>query len=193
MRKKLVIVIIMLVLITGGVQAADFREVNWGMSKEEVIQKEGKPIVTDGSVIVYKVSLFGSDFELVYQFHKNKLTTAIYSSIENYLSNYGQYISDYNSINNKLKQKYGVPEAEEKLYQNKAYKNTGDALNLQLGYLRMISTWETERTNISHLLMNSGDLGEYGELIIDHALFYKSVEYKYLVKQAEEKEIESNL
>lgn len=90
--------------------ASDFREVSWGMSKNEVKKIEvGLKVVEDkeGS-LVYSETVAGKDVLLSYDFIDNKLYSGIYMFTKTH-ENENKYISDLTAINGILKQKYGNP------------------------------------------------------------------------------------
>lgn len=196
MKTKIILsFLILFLLISFNLNAEnnDFRNVNWGMSQDEVREMEGVPDYKASNLLVYDVSLFGIDMGLWYHFYDDKLARASYMSRERYIGNFNKHLSNYNTLLSNLKDKYGNPNKQNKIYQNEVYKNQGDELNLQLGYLTMFSSWEGEKVSIDHFLENSGEIDENYMAIIDHVIIYESNEYKYLIDEAKEQEIQDNL
>jgi hypothetical protein len=114
--KKVILAVILLVLICCGVVLAsgdyDFRNVNWGMTMQEVLKVEkGKPINYDEQkgLIKYNVTVNEKDGTLYYHFDNN--TGLLYDgkySFENFKSadrynSYAKYFLDILSF------KYGNP------------------------------------------------------------------------------------
>src|ERR1041385_1914108 len=56
----------------------DFRNSDWGMSREQVIRAEGKPVSSSDSILEYSAADFlGAPARLLYVFTNNQLTRAI--------------------------------------------------------------------------------------------------------------------
>jgi hypothetical protein len=84
-----------------------FRKTVWGMSKEQVIESEGRaPDDTRGSDIAYKTKVAGKNAELYYKFVGNQLSTAQYLITDKH-SNNNLYIDDYDNLEELLIKKYG--------------------------------------------------------------------------------------
>lgn len=181
-------------MVAGNNSKTTFRNTNWGMSPNKVIEKEGKPThKLDNGSLAYQISLFDIDTLLYYFFRENKLTEASYYFIEDYMTSYNLYIKDYEKIKDKLKSKYGEPDKFYKDYANDYVKNQGNDICLQLGYLEYYSKWETNKTKIVHSLYNTGDTGEYGQAEIAHLIYYESLEYQDLINKEKKQEIEEKL
>jgi hypothetical protein len=82
----------------------DFRQVKWGMSREEVIQIEGEPSgIYNENKLNYWVTVSGYFGNLEYEFVNDKLFSASYSFHES-----NEYECFVNLLSG-LKQKYGNP------------------------------------------------------------------------------------
>ena len=92
-----------------------FRNVNWGMTKSEVIKNENAKRITesvnpDTSYLLYdKINLFGKDFTLAYEFDSAKLKAALYYTSLNSLDNIKNI---YSNFKQSIMDKYGLPKAE---------------------------------------------------------------------------------
>ena len=153
MKKTLILTI--LILITSQlIYGQDFRNTNWGMSKAQVKQSETSDILKETEdILAYKEDLAGYESFVIYIFASNKLTRAKYSIIEKH-SNKNDYISDYKSIKELLKKKYGKPKEDKTIWKNDLYKDDYSqwGFAVSLGHLMYYSSWETDKTNILFLL-----------------------------------------
>lgn len=70
----------------------DFRSVNWGMSREQVIEVEGEPdsYGNNGGLVYDNIYVAGHKMSLIYLFNKNILYEAMYK-IEGKDANYNTY------------------------------------------------------------------------------------------------------
>lgn len=132
----------------------DFRDSNWGMTKEQVKKTETGEISQEtGDFLAYNVDLAGYDSYVIYIFTNNKLTRAKYLMREEH-SNKNQYITDYDAMKSLLSQKYGKSSKDEVFWRNELYKDDYSdwGFAISLGHLVYYSSWETETTSIFLLL-----------------------------------------
>lgn len=161
----------------------DFRKVNWGMTKADVIQAEkgSREKVNLGDLLVYECDLGGITCMLAYKFTHDKLETASYIFTEEH-TNENDYIADFSKIKDLLVKKYGTPLKEDDstgFWKNYRYKDRpqdwGKAISL--GHLIFRAKWVNESTEIFHSLI--GD-----NFKIKHGILYQS---KGLKKDADER------
>lgn len=133
-----------------------FRKVNWGMSKQQVIDAEGKkPDIDQGNYISYNLSINVMDCDVLYVLNDtNQLCgIAINPSIKH--SNPNEYINDYNSFKNILVQKFGTQtNTDDMLWKGDLYKGDVDHYGMAVatGDLQYTSTWKNEDSEIYNML-----------------------------------------
>lgn len=186
MKKNLIIMCSLFVItFNSWAIGPDFRNVNWGMTPEEVQQKENLDlIIEDTETLMYRTSLASIDCYLFYGFTDKKLCSAMYSMDKDHV-NQNQYVEDFLKLKNLLIQKYGSPIRDEEIWRRSLYKDNPEqkGLAISIGDLILASTWETTRTKISIVLW--GD-----NFKIKHAIQYQSKEYE---EKINEKNTQENL
>jgi hypothetical protein len=131
----------------------NFRNTRWGMNKTQVVRIEGSPNQRENSggmdIIQYPQKVLNMDCMIGYVFAYNKLAKAKYSFLANY-EDKNQYIRSYDKIRDILIQKYGKPEAEKVLWQDKQYQADRSKWGLALsqGHLEFNSLWKDSETEI---------------------------------------------
>jgi hypothetical protein len=90
MKKLVLSFLVILILVTSAQLAPataatkyDFKNVNWGMTVNQVKKKEKSKILKtvkhkDFTILVYKTKEFRKNADLNYMFYKNKLVRAVY-------------------------------------------------------------------------------------------------------------------
>jgi len=170
-----------------------FRSTRWGMSKSEVIEREGEPDVRrdvssngfTANLIYENLTVGGLDTALGYVFTENKLVRGAYLFQEDH-SNNNLYIEDYRNIKNILTDKYGHPEEEGPEWSKKTYQGNTDQYGfaISIGDLAFQATWETEKTTIWERL--KGD-----NYTISHRLYYDSKKFKDFIREKSEEQTQS--
>lgn len=157
----LVVLFILLFTLVSVAEEYDFRNINWGMSIEEVKNNEELELVyeTENS-LMYETMLNSNDFYLVYFFDDSKLTQGVYSLKETFYNNL-KYVRCYEKLKENLTEKYGEPIKDEELWLDDYYKGNyskyGDAV--LIGDLFYTTVWENEGTQILlGLLAKSGEI-----------------------------------
>lgn len=131
----------------------NFRNTRWGMNKAQVVRIEGSPNHHERSggldIIQYPQKILNMDCMIGYVFAHNRLTKAKYSFLANY-EDKNQYIHSYEKIRDILIQKYGKPEAEKALWQDKQYQDDRSnwGLALSQGHFEVSSHWKDSETEI---------------------------------------------
>lgn len=130
-----------------------FRSTRWGMNQAQVVRLEGSPNYRENSggldIIQYPQTILDMDCMIGYVFADNKLAKAKYSFLANY-EDKNQYIREYEKIRDILVQKYGKPEAERILWQDKQHEDSQSnwGLALSLGHCEFNSQWQDSETVI---------------------------------------------
>ena len=165
MKRKIIIflVVIGIVVIFSAIfvfseQKYDFRNTNWGMSKEQVkVTEDKKPDFEDDATLGYDVKIGGDDFACMYSFLQDKLYNSGYAFTGKH-TNKNLYINDYEKLKETLTKKYGKPIRDiPGLWKNDLYKSDKQSwgMAVSVGHLVYGTSWETPTTKIS--LMLSGD------------------------------------
>lgn len=184
--KKIVLTLLLVIMITGvvGAEDYDFRQVNWGMSMEEVKQAEDNSQLREESStdLIYNITLNNIDFVLKYNFKNNKLYESFY--IMNDSFDIGQiYIDKYKYFREILTEKYGDASGKGRMKLGDTYDDTKLALyHKELVYM---NNWETDKVKIESYLSKLGD----GITIL---ITYKSKEYMNLKEEKEQENKEED-
>jgi hypothetical protein len=105
---------------TSGSDKYDFRETNWGMSKEQVKEIENSILFIgedsfqdsiigcDGS-LHYNGEVNGLKCDIYYYFIENRLVSATYKKVDSIVRFKAKFISNYKSLKSYLRKKYGKP------------------------------------------------------------------------------------
>ena len=186
--KKIMIIIILLLFSLYLYSDPDFRNVNWGMTKEEVKQIETIKFEEENdNMLIYSTRISNLDAILFYVFVGNKLTKAGYLFTEEH-SNDNLFIDDFKKIDALLIKKYGAPDAQEITWKNDLYKNDPQywGTAIAMGYLSYYTGWQNDKTYIEHDL--------YGDNFkITHKILYVSKELQDYEKKIKEKEATDQL
>jgi len=119
--KKIVLGTLMLLLTSFICVSQDFRGATWGMSQIQVKSSESiRPIIETSDLITYKTTLAGFETYVGYVFAKGKLVRAKYVLTETH-SNKNDFLTDYDSLNELLKKKYGPPIENETIWNSDSY------------------------------------------------------------------------
>ena len=149
------------------IEDPDFRNVKWGMSKEEVKRYAQEELTeADEGFINIETELLEKKVALLYQFNdKDQLYQAAYSSLEEH-TNKNLYLEDYEQFKESLIEKYGQPSEDEEFWRSNLYRdNPGDyGMAVAVGDLVKRTTWETDNTKI--VLGITGDNFEIGVVIV---------------------------
>lgn len=128
----------------------DFRQTNWGMSKEEVkLTEKRKPNYEDDVILLYEVKIDKYDCACIYHFLENKLFQSKYAFNEKHL-NKNAYIEDYENLKELLTKKYGKPKWEDIIWKDDFYKDIKGNWGLAVarGDLEYTIIWENSITTI---------------------------------------------
>jgi len=162
----------------------NFEEMQWGLSKKEVVELEGKPAdqrkVKGLDVMRYQQRVINLDCAIDYFFAANKLSRTRFSFAGDYLDK-NAYLQDYQKIKDALVQKFGRPLEEAMKWRDSSYKDDFSAWGeaVSLGHLEMSSRWLTSQTEITANLS-----GEEDEILL--TVEYAGLRLKELAMRSEE-------
>jgi hypothetical protein len=162
----------------------NFEEMQWGLSKKEVVELEGKPVdqrkVKGLDVMRYQQRVINLECAIDYFFAANKLSRTRFSFAGDYLDK-NAYLQDYQTIKDALVQKFGRPLEEAMKWRDSSYKDDfaawGEAVSL--GHLELSSRWLTPQTEITASLTGTEE-----EILL--TVEYAGLELKELAKRSEE-------
>jgi hypothetical protein len=146
----------------------DFRNISWGMTKEEVKTTETGPPNSEGKdYITYRDSVMGLDAIVGFHFYNNSLVEAGYAFRDKYES-VDVYIKQYENIKDALNDIYGQAPIDKDFECKTEHTPENDGNSVML-----LSELLTQRSVIRLVLMGQGGDCDFGLLhkSIDHALF----------------------
>jgi len=182
-------VVLSLFILADGQSEPDFRNVNWGMSKDQVLAaEESKLTINDGDTIFYTTEVAGLKSDLVYSFLDGELVRAAYMVDEKY-SNSARHYDNYLKVKELLSGKYGTAVTTQDCKWGSSYfqenPNTW-GLALEAGQMSCFSKWTLPNTEIA--LGLRGDQGKVGMYI-----GYLSLKHKPATKASETKNLSKGL
>lgn len=132
-----------------------FRDTKWGMTIEQVIEKEGQPSERKDDLLIYNDELVGGKYKasIYYIFVDNELVRAKYIFRDEH-TNDNEYLTDYLSIVEVLENKYGNPVEHNYAWSNDLYKgNRNDyGMAIAAGHLTVYHIWKNNTTQITSML-----------------------------------------
>jgi hypothetical protein len=165
----------------------DFRNVYWGMTKNQILKSESLKIeYQDDHSLIYNTSISNKNCDLHYVFSDNKLYASAYYFDINH-TNKNDFINDYNDLKNLLIKKYNTPEETDTIWKDELYRDDPSqwGMAISVGHLVYYSKWETEKTEITLILQ-----GENFEIKL--IILYKSKEYgPQAINKKEEHELQN--
>lgn len=134
--------------------AADFRSVNWGMSRQMVQKTEtGKLLGEVEGDLIYQIKLGDQDVYIAYGFEDEKLVRARYEFSEHYRESQ-KYMEAFEALQAQLVRKYGQPlstlvRCNDPFYMdNPSRWGTG----VVVGKLSREANWRQPLVNIRHTM-----------------------------------------
>jgi hypothetical protein len=125
----------------------------WGMSREGVIQVEGRPFSREESdgleYLSYRREVFGKRCLIVFVLASRRLVSVRVNLLENYADK-DLYIAEYNKIREYLNHKLGEPRYNNVVWKDRAYAKRGEPLGVAVtsGSLSLSSEWVTGDTGL---------------------------------------------
>ena len=155
-----------------------FRNTSWGMSRAQVkVAERIKTIAHESDTVVgYVDAIRNIDVLVAYKLTKDILTSGMYLVVEKHPYD-NDFIWDYNTLQDLLRQKYGPPKKDKIVWRNDQYRDNPSryGMAIRVGHLRYFSEWETSDTLINLLL-------EEMDQEITLSLKYSSRKYRELEK-----------
>lgn len=150
MKKLIFLLFLILSTILSIAQDFGFRKTKWGYTKNQVKSTESLELILDNDEILgYRTSVANLECTLGYYFKNNSLYAGAYNFSEEH-SNKNDYLMDYLSLKQLLKEKYGEPKIDEINWKDKLYQDDKEhfGLAISIGHLELFCNWETEDTFI---------------------------------------------
>lgn len=178
MLSRILFFLIILFFYTNLLQA-QFRDFDWGTTKEMVLKSEGDPIEESEDGLIYDGEIADYDVFILYEFIDGGLQAGFYIFQKKH-SNELQYISDFENVKSLLSKRYGAPDDKKSRlvlnYDTENNQYIDEGTKLSTGAIAFQSTWSLENLNILYKL--AGNNYE-----ISHGLVYKSKEYDKLKEE----------
>lgn len=171
-------VLMVLILVIAGYAYGQFRDTEWGMSKEEVrATEEDSPTLEEATYLAYRVQTARKPALALFYFANDKLYQGVYAFTETF-TNQNQYIEEFRKLDDLLSDKYGEATYDTVQWKNDLYRDDRNEYGfaVSLGHLEYITEWELETTFIQHRL--SGQNYE-----VDHAIIYQGQELEEEMKE----------
>ena len=109
----LTLLALLVALTTISALAGDFRNAEWGMSKEELKASESLELVTEVTEwLLYQTTRFKEQVEISYGFVDNKLVSVTYDTSERH-NDSGRHMEYCSATTASLTEKYGTPTVDE--------------------------------------------------------------------------------
>jgi hypothetical protein len=163
---------------------ADFRNVNWGMSKEEVASNEDARLIKtkrSDDTLNYTLQAFGySTASLRYDFSEGKLIASSYGFITPAKGTSRSVFDLYKNLKMSLIEKYGSPFNDEEIWANETYKQWPANMDahIERGHVTYKTIWELEKTVI---ILDCKQLKSLGVLLPNTSLnYYEKSHYQSL-------------
>ena len=154
MKAILVAIFLTLVLVASGF-AGDFRNAEWGMTREQVkAEEKAKPLKSRGeSLLKYTTEIMGLEVHIHYYFERGRLKHGSYDFISVPDSGCSEV---FDELVNKIGRKYGEAKEKNTWKDNAPKTPEPSSIAVALGFLKRTAEWETERTMIRLELGSEG-------------------------------------
>lgn len=86
----------------------DLRQLDWSLTREQIIAREGEPMEADGTVMAYEKRFLGKKAYIGYDFQDGRLIQVLCVMMEEY-THAIDYINDYHLAKAYLSKHYGAP------------------------------------------------------------------------------------
>jgi len=147
----------------------NFDEMNWGVSKKQVVESEGKPTsqtkARSGDTLVYGQKVINFDCDIEYCFATNKLHQTRFSFAGD-SRDHSACLDDYRKVKDALIRRFGKPAEEKMDWRDSSSKEdfSSWATAVGLGQLELSSRWLTPKTEITARL--AGGDGETSLIVL---------------------------
>jgi hypothetical protein len=181
--KKLIIALVLVMAFTGIVGAADFRDVNWGMSRAEVAGREGgQPLFEEEYLMAYETEIFGAEFAVGYLFYEDKLTDARYMLMDSDVEGI-EYKTLIEDLNDALTKKYDGNSGEGFIWFEDTYRYQPNDFDLAVSVGDVAVRYFYEGPNTDILLGVMG--GSYND---EFFIFYEAKDPELVALKKQRKE-----
>jgi hypothetical protein len=135
----------------------DFRSVQWGMSKKEVMATEdAAPIKNEPDALHYTMLLFGYQCSVEYRFTGGRLTDAVLGIRQEHIDP-ELFYKDYENLKQQLEPMFGRSVSNKCDWKNDMYRSQREkwGFAVSLGFLSCRTLWKTPRTTITLTIRGS--------------------------------------
>ena len=197
-----IVVILLCSNIAWGGAKFDFRDIRWGMTKEEVKKSETLELLNELKLEAAEVQSYGFDKTIIYydetakaQIHYAFLNDRLTSVLKLFVGQYEDktlYIETYEMYKVILTKKYGSTIDDEEIWRNDINKGKY-ASALDAGDLVFHASWENTRTRIDLCLSKNYNANRvnlmviYGSRNVVHIVYFQNYE-----RDGREKDISYN-
>ena len=178
MTLRIYLLIASLFVVNNTLAQKQIRNANWGMSKTSVKASETLTLFAEEPTkLSYSGVLGGKEFDIVYKFIDNKLTSVYYVYAQQH-SNKKSYVDAYYEVKRILTTKYDYAIVDKIDWTNELFKDRESdwGLACALGHVSFYSGWANEDARISLLLHGENN---NASLII----MYNSIRYADLIDE----------
>lgn len=154
MPKLFFVFLLAVAAMAASIFAADFRNVSWGMTPDQVKNAEEAELTKElPERLIFATELAGLEINVSYIFKDEKLSTARYELTGKY-RNSQDYNTAYNDLEKQLNKKYGEPitaqvQCKDNFYADYPHRwGTG----IVVGKLRRISSWQAADSYVRHTI-----------------------------------------
>jgi hypothetical protein len=150
MNFKFILVCLLFLVSRAAYSQKQIRNANWGWSKDSVKKSEKLKLIAESKdALIYSGTLANKEFDINYQFIKNKLTEVYYMYSETHV-NSNNYIYSYDYLKEILIKKYDQPLTNDVIWKNDLYKDDKDGWGIacSAGHVVFKTIWETDDTTI---------------------------------------------
>ncbi len=150
------LILALLLLFMVGCNEPDFRNVRWGMSREEVRQAESESLIDEYGELTCSLKVDDFPASLSYQFHNDCLYRAVYvfdsESVDSSIHH-----EVFKIISRILTKKYGHALHDSLFWSNDFYKADSSKINtaLWLGHVWRYQYWRLRNTWIFHSILKT--------------------------------------
>lgn len=159
----------------------NFDEMEWGISKKEVVEAEGKPTAQTktqgGDILVYGQKVINFDCDIEYRFAANQLRQTRFN-FTGESRDQSACLEDYRKVKDALIRRFGRPVEENMDWRDSSLKEDFSSwwTAVGLGQLELNSRWLTPKTEITARL--AGENGETSLVVLFTGLRVREIAKK---------------
>ena len=166
---------LLLLLAAAPALAGDFRNADWGMSREQVKASEWLPLQEEDSLgLIYRGTLFGEPTDVTYLFADDKLVRAQYDDVADH-GGKRRLLRYYDALAECVTQHLGAPVMDETLYTSLEMRDNPDIwlTGSEAGALFRFMYWDAGKTHAVAMLIDHGTS-------VDCFIDFYSIEFGHL-------------